>query len=543
MLDKNVAAFFDAIRTHELGVVDTAGVNRGSLNCNVGDFDRDIAGIVRVRQKDQVARLVDEANRWSIPLYPFSTGLNWGYGSHLPVRTGGVLLDLSALNRVVAIDEEQGVATIEPGVTQRQLSDELARRSSRYYVDVTGSGADTSILGNALERGIAYGSLRVQQLTGMEILLGDGTQFHTGFGGFPKPVLAGLYRYGLGPDVDGLFFQSNFGIVLEGKIQLTLRPECMIGLSVSISEEKLVQFVDQVADLVRGEYLNGIPHVANRERTLSTLTPLVADQTGRSLNEARHAVSKVVQGDWVLTGAVTGSPAIAKLKVKHIERALGSIGTVFSHALIHPSRRDRFKAWAVERLMTSDQRVVVKAAEAVRGFHYGAPSDGGIRFLLDGKQRSVDESAEGFLLCTPLAPLSGESARILSRVTKEVATRHHARFAMTLNILTDRVLEGVVSMHFSRESKRERDRAHACVDELTDTFAEYGFYPYRINIDQQRRLRGSQVPWSKITSSIKKVLDPNGVIAPGRYFRTDYPDLSGSSALDGASAEAALIKL
>ena len=88
---------------------------------------------------------------------------------------------------------------------------------------------------------------------------------------------------------------------------------------------------------------------------------------------------------------------------------------------------------------------------------------------------------------------------------------------MTLNLLTGRVLEAVVSVHFSRASQEERDKAHACINDMTEIFCSQGFYPYRINIDQQKKFSGISPLQEKISSSIKKALDPNAVIAPGRY--------------------------
>jgi 4-cresol dehydrogenase (hydroxylating) len=351
----------------------------------------------------------------------------------------------------------------------------------------------------------------------MEILLGNGTQFHTGFGGFPNPVLSGLYPYGLGPDLHGLFFQSSFGIVLEGKLQLALRPECMLSLSVAIPESRLSAFVDKVADLVREGYLHGIPHIANRQRTVSTLAPLVADKTGRAFIEASELVDRVIREDWLLTSAVTGSPDVVSAKLKHIKKDLRSLGTIYSHELIQPSRKDRMKSWLMNHLMTSEQKIVIEAAETLRGFHQGVPSDAGIRFLLSNPGKSVDESAEGFLLCTPLAPLSGKSAQFFSQAAQAQAKKHGVRFAMTLNLLTGRVLEAVVSVHFSRASQEELDKAHACINDMTEIFCSQGFYPYRINIDQQKKFSGISPPQEKISSSIKKALDPNAVIAPGRY--------------------------
>ena len=44
-----------------------------------------------------------------------------------------------------------------------------------------------------------------------------------------------------------------------------------------------------------------------------------------------------------------------------------------------------------------------------------------------------------------------------------------------------------------------------------------GFAPYRVSIDQMQRLVDSRPEFFQLVSTLKKMLDPNGIIAPGRY--------------------------
>jgi 4-cresol dehydrogenase (hydroxylating) len=515
--DSALVSFADSIRQKKLAGVEVTESTLRQARSNVGEFQRNFQCLLRVTEKSALRDIVAEANHWRVPLFPFSRGFNWGYGSKLPTQDGGALLDLSGLNKILNIDEEFGVATVEPGVTQRQLAEELARRGSRFYVDVTGSGAETSLLGNALERGIAYGSLRAQQLAGMEILLGNGRQFRTGFGSYPQPALRGLYPWGLGPSLDGLFFQSNFGIVLEGTLQLNFRPDKLIGLTVSLQSANVPEFIDRARDLLSKGDLHGIPHLANRQRTISTIAPLVAKAKGASLDDATKLVARVIPDDWMLTAAVAGSPSVVSEKLKHIRKAFGSLGRVHSHALIGPSWKDQIKTWCRDRILNENQRLVIEASAPLRGFHEGKPSDAGIQFLLDVPSQSVDDNPQGFLLCTPLAPLSGTNSKLFVQMTEELAAKHRVRFAMTLNMLTPRILEAVISIHFSRSLADESTRAHTCVSELTAAFNRRGFYPYRVNIDQQELVTTASPVMAEINQSIKRALDPNSIIAPGRY--------------------------
>ena len=77
---------------------------------------------------------------------PISTGKNWGYGSslHNTQNRPVVLLDLLQLNEVTYFDEENGVISIQPGVTQSALFEYLSSKQTSYMVPVTGAGPTTS---------------------------------------------------------------------------------------------------------------------------------------------------------------------------------------------------------------------------------------------------------------------------------------------------------------------------------------------------------------------------------------------------------------
>lgn len=125
----------------------------------------------------QLSPILQVAALHRIPLYPISRGKNWGWGDACPPTAGQVILDLSALNRIVEINEELGYVVVQPGVTQGQLVDELARTQSNWWLDCTAAGRDTSLIGNILERR-ATSEERLALVSGMEVVLADGAVVH-----------------------------------------------------------------------------------------------------------------------------------------------------------------------------------------------------------------------------------------------------------------------------------------------------------------------------------------------------------------------------
>src|SRR6202041_221828 len=105
--------------------------------------------------------------------------------------------------------------TIEPGVTQRQLVEFLAQKKSALWPDVTGASAECSLIGNTMERGFGhtpYGD-HASKVCGLEVVLPNGEVIETGSARFPDSLSGPIYRWGVGPSLDGLFLQSNLGVV------------------------------------------------------------------------------------------------------------------------------------------------------------------------------------------------------------------------------------------------------------------------------------------------------------------------------------------
>ena len=144
--------------------------------------------ILRPRDREQVSHVMRIANTYGVPVYPVSSGKNWGYGSRVPATSGCALVDLSALKRIVEFNESLGYVTVEPGVTQQDLYDTLQTRGSKLWMDATGSSPQCSLIGNAMERGFGhtpYGD-HFGQVCALEVVLPNGEMMRTGFAGLPS---------------------------------------------------------------------------------------------------------------------------------------------------------------------------------------------------------------------------------------------------------------------------------------------------------------------------------------------------------------------
>ena len=500
----------DALRPHERSVEGLSG--------------RFIAAVLP-RTAAEVQALVALASGVGVTLYPVSRGRNWGYGTRLAPRPGAVLMSLERMDRIRSIDPVNGTATIEPGVTQRQLAEALRASGAPFYTDVTGSGADTSVVGNTLERGVAYSSLRADNLRSLEVVLGDGRLLRTGLEELGSRV-AGLYRHGVGPGLTELFLQSNFGVVTAMRVALRPIPEDRLNFQITLADpSQLPDFIQALAALKRSLGFSNILHIGNRQRAMSTLAPLVrqlAREAGLTLSRAR--VTRLLEGrlasEWSGVGLIEGPPELVRAQRRLLARRMAAFGEVRFYRY---ERVERYARWAA-RLGRAETAAGLRGVLAIMGYTRGIPSDAALHSVYwpledDAPDwRSPEAGRAGWILVTPLMPACDGSVREAMATIGRLTGEHEVLWSATLNLISDQVLEAVVSLTFPLDDPAAVAGARACSRALNQRFTELGMTPYRVPIDQYDTLHGHEGSFWDVAGQIKDALDPGGVIAPGRWL-------------------------
>jgi 4-cresol dehydrogenase (hydroxylating) len=502
---------------------DEATIRR--YTANVSGLERVITAVLYPESSADVQALVRMANEVRLPLYPISTGCNWGLGSKLPVRDGAALVDLSRMAGIHEVNETHGYAVIEPGVTQRKLHERLETAHSQYYLSVTGSGADTSILGNALDRGIAHHGSRAEQISGLEVVLGSGELIRTGSGHFPQSRTACLYRHGIGPSLDGLFCQSNFGIVTRAAIQLRRRQPVhgVLGCAIA-SQEELPALVDGAATLVRQGILDPCLHLSNRARAHSVVGGMLVQRS--SAREVADILNTELRGAWNLSCPLSGTAVQVMPRLREARAALRRFGPV---SLTTDRSFVTRRAWY--RMLSFLPRfrrrgALLDAVEAFYRHSQGVPSDAalasipwclgaGVAGYIPGTD--LDATQIGTLFVLPILPLEGEAVREATDMAHQIAAKHGFTPYLTLNSASPESLEAVINIVFPRSDAKLVERAHHCVDELVAAYMQKGFILYRAGIQSMTTIVQADSPHWQLIARLKDVFDPNRIIAPGRY--------------------------
>lgn len=506
---------------------------------NTTGIAEQISGCEYPASLEDVINLVRQSRTRGQSLYPVSAGCNWGYGSRSPVTKNAVLVDLSRMNRIInanSISIDNPIAVIEPGVTQEQLSSFLKKKCPELTFNVTGAASGTSILGNALDRGVGYFGPRKDDIFGLEIVTGTGEILRTGFRRLGEDSsIAHCHPYGLGPILDGLFFQGNFGIVTSACFRLIPRRPKEVAVSMALRDVGfLAGFIDELARLKRDGLLTSVTHIGNKARTQSTLAFGVTryletqcDYTpGKALSEADRAIAVVAPNEWTSLAAVTGNAGQVRSAIKEIKQRISRYARVM---VVTDSLLDMGYAITHALRFVPFARINAAAIYAIRPLHalaLGVPTDVAIDNLLwkfgrpDLPARQLDESNCGLLFINPALPLNGKAVVSVINDLEAVASSHQHTLYMTLNIETTTSMVAVINLLFDRSHPEEVSRAHRCADEMLTCIHRHGLEVYRARADMMKNVIQDNDYWQTIRS-LKDVFDPDNIIAPGRYNLPD----------------------
>ena len=516
------------------------GESKVLLGDSVADnYGRDTTGAQR---QIPAALLLDDAQIVSavmrisrhngIPVYPISTGKNWGYGTSLPVRNGSVIIDLSRMKKIVDFDCELGVVTLEPGVTQGMLADFLDAGSHPFLVPVTGAGPSCSLLANALERG--YGVTpyvdHFGAVTDLEAVLPDGTLFRSAMKEAGGEELAKLFKYGIGPYSTGLFTQGGFGIVTRITIMLARRPDCIKVCLFNLKDDSLLEpAVLRIRSIMgRCTGIVGAINLMNQHRVLSMAAPYPKDQLGKdglipptvlfAMGTQYHIAA------WTGFGTLYGTQRLVEAAQMEIKAALKGIATRM--IFVTPKRSEQLVRLSklipgkLGRGLQGMTATLAKSLELVSG----RPNETALPLAYwrggnsqAGSLKNPGRDGCGLIWYAPLVPMRSADLRGYVNMVKDIAPRYGLEPLITLTTLNDKLFDSTVPLLFDRSDIRAIEAAKACYKELFDTGRAKGWFPYRIGIDNMTDLVELQSDSARFHERLRKDLDPLDLLAPGRY--------------------------
>lgn len=184
--------------------------------------DHHAALIVAPHSLDQLAAVVKAAHDAGAAIAPRGASMSYT-NSHHPIRADTLLLDLTAMDRILDIDVENMTVTVEPGVSWKALYEALKAKRLRTPFFGPMSGISSTIGGglsqlNAMLGASKYGTSS-ESVVALTMVLADGSILRTGARG--KEGSHPFYRH-YGPDLTGIFCGDSGTLGIKGEIVLRL---------------------------------------------------------------------------------------------------------------------------------------------------------------------------------------------------------------------------------------------------------------------------------------------------------------------------------
>jgi 4-cresol dehydrogenase (hydroxylating) len=463
-----------------------------------GDIDANApSAAVAPANVGEVQKILAVARKSKIPIWTVSTGRNYGYGGAAPRKAGCIVLDLKRMNRIIEVNEKHAYAVVEPGVSFLELHQYLQKRNIKLWPDPA-APAWGGVVGNTADRGVGYtpyGEHFTVQC-GMQVVLADGSVIETGMGATANSRAKNVYKYGHGPWVDGIFTQSNFGVITQMGVWLLPEPPGYRPYMVSFPRE---DDIHQIIEIVRPLKVNMI--IPNAASTVGLIWEAAVKATkaqyysgdGVMPDSARAKMAQDLDiGNWNFYGALYGPDPIMDNNWKIIKESFNEIpGAKFYFA------EDRKGDAAF------DYR-----AKLMRGIP-NMTEFGLLNWL--GPGAHIDFS--------PISPVSGDGALQQFHFMRDKC--HEFGFDYIGEFLVGwRDMHHILMLVFNLGDAKQKRAVKELFEALVAEATAKGYGEYRTHLEYMDKI-ASTYSWNngalgRVNNAIKDALDPEGILSPGK---------------------------
>jgi D-lactate dehydrogenase (cytochrome) len=276
------------------------------------------AAVVFAESTADVAQVVTWAQEARVPVIPFGVGSS--LEGHLLAVQGGISIDVGRMNRVLAVNPEDLTVTVQPGVTRKQLNEEIKSTGLFFPID---PGADASLGGMTATRAsgtnaVRYGTMR-ENVLGLEVVTASGEVIRTGTRAKKSSAGYDLTRLMVGSE-------GTLGVITEVTLKLYPLPEAVSAATCSFpSIEAAVRTTIQVIQM-------GVP-IARVE--------LIDVNTVRMVN---HHAKLALREEPMLLMEFHGTPASVKEQAETVQAIADEFGGQAFEWASTPEERTRL--WA-----------------------------------------------------------------------------------------------------------------------------------------------------------------------------------------------------
>ncbi|KAI1856950.1 uncharacterized protein JN550_013552 [Neoarthrinium moseri] len=462
----------------------------------------------------EIQAILEVANKHSIPLWTCSRGKNLGYGGAAPRLKGSVVLSLYRMSHILEVNEKLGYAVVEPGVTFWDLSQYCMDTAPSLWPSVPFISWG-SVVGNTLDRGFGYNMVgcHYEHMCGVEAVLANGDLVRTGQWAAEGAPTGPVSRQSFGPSVEGLFVQSNLGIVTKLAIWLQPRPESYMNVVVHVHDfEDIEELLEAMAELRRDEIIQNDPLLSNV--IASALSQGVAkrsefQQSDGALGEEAIEEIKRKYGlaYWSCNFDFYGTKEMVLARLKKSQEVISKWCPTarLDHRLFEGEADQPLDPKVIESVTVKGESVGVATVWKAGMINYALPDDG------SGHGAHSDFA--------PLLPFNGRLVKDWLQAAKSLYGEHDFDFLLGGHVFRRHFIAIHQTMYNSDDEGQAR-RVNRLMDALEKKSREYLLTNYRAHLRQMDILQDhynfNNHAYKRLLQTVKDALDPRGILSPGK---------------------------
>ena len=243
------------------------------------------AAVVFALSTQEVAEVVTLASQYRVPVIPFGVGSS--LEGHLLAVQGGISIDVSRMNQVLAINAEDLTVTVQPGVTRKQLNEAVKSTGLFFPID---PGADATLGGMSATRAsgtnaVRYGTMR-ENVLALEVVTASGEIIRTGTRAKKSSAGYDLTRLMVGSE-------GTLGVITEVTVKLYPLPEAISAAvcsfpSIEAAVHTTIQIIQMGIPIARVELID-----ANTVRMVNAHSKLTLREEPQLLMEFHGSPASV----------------------------------------------------------------------------------------------------------------------------------------------------------------------------------------------------------------------------------------------------------
>lgn len=521
-LDSTISEF---VKMFGEEILTGANIHPYLVNCEA--CHRHIPFVFRPKTEAILPAFLKFCEETKTQFYPVSRGQNWGYGSSLPTQSSSALVDLSLLDHI-DIDEDLGIVTLQPGVTTQKLSEFLDAKASRWMTPITGAGPQGTILGNALEKGFGLNPIsdHFASIISIRAYLPNGTVYRSRLADIGAWRSDMVSQWKIGPYQEGLFSQSNFGVVINISIRLAPKPSTVNFLIVKGKQHTLPLAITLIREInyYFGGVLGGI-NISNKKRLESTLIHTRKKSPGTAGSFAQW-VYKLLGVDLdevqILIPIFNYDPSYRSLNRRILR--------VFKKGPFKTKILNEAALYRILRLKPllkfSFFNEIWEKLDSIHDFSKllrGVPSTFSLKVAytqMPEKQIHNHPAKDGVGLYwfAPILRLKGDDFEKSIEILERVLPKYDQNVMWTFTVINSSLVEATIPLYFNPQSETEKRRVHECWDQLYHEFLKEGMAPYRYSIEHMCYGQYKNKELQILQRNLKNAFDPHNLVSPGRYL-------------------------